>query len=620
MSAVCRGARRLSVPLRLLLAVLLFVTAGPAAGQEPPPPPPPPDTLQPPQLDTLPPQDTLPVVQQRALVRFPAMPLGPAAGFAAGEWVWDRDALLREAPTSLADLLERIPSVATFRAGVYAQPEGVAAFGGTAGRLEIELNGFVLDPLAAASFDLAQLPLGQIRELRVQRRLGLLRVRIITDEAEAAEPYTRVEAGIGQPRANLFRGLVLAPHVLIGPLGLAVERLDTDGMAASEPASLFSGWAIWAWTDGTRGVQLELLQGTLEREPRSPWVMHRTRRDVVLRARNSFAPGLAAEVYAGRGAVTDSLFPAPGDTVAERFRRLTSTQVGGRLVWDTDMATVQGRVRYRDGEHLPRLEFGVEADGRVGPARVGGEVSHATREGGDATSYYGLHGELGLVLGASAFAELTGGSRGAPPLRPGEAPLITDRSGWRAGVSVSLPSGRATGSIAAFSLSQDRAYPFGLPFDSAGTPIPADDARGIEAFGRLIVIPRWLAIESSISEWTEAAGWAYVPVRSWRTALESRPRLIDSDNLEILGRLEFAQRSATLVFSPTATADPEIPATEAVLSGPRVDGYLHVRVIDVRMFLRYEHLLGNSREILHLPGRPLPGPRIFYGVKWNLWN
>jgi hypothetical protein len=606
--------------LRPLVAVLLIAFAAPAAGQEPPPPPPPDTVLRPPVADTLPPPDTLPAQLPRPLVQFPAMPFGPAARFAAGEWLWDRDALLREAPTSLADLLERIPSVATFRAGVYAQPEAAAAFGGTASRMEIELNGFVLDPLTAASFDLAQIPLGQIRELRVQRRLGLLRIRIVTDEATATEPYTRVEAGIGQPRANLFRGIVLAPHVLFGPLGLGIERLDTDGLGATEPASLFTGWATWAWTDGSRGVQLELLQGTVEREQESPWVMHRTRRDVVLRARNSFAPGLAAEVYAGRTMVTDSLFPPAGDTLADRFRRLTNTQAGARVVWDADLATVQGRLRYRDAEYLPRLELGVEADARIGPARVGGEASHATWAGAEATSYFALHGELGLVMGASAFAELTGGTRGAPPLRLGEAPVITDRSGWRVGVSASVLGGRATGSVAAFALSQDRAYPFGLPFDSSAAPIPTDDARGIEALGRMVVVPRWLAVESSISEWIESAGWAYVPVRSWRTALESRPRLIDSDNLEILGRIEIAQRSATLVFAPAAPTDPEVPTTEVVLSGTRVDGYLHIRVIDVRMFLRYEHLLGNTQEILHLPGRPLRGPRIFYGVKWNLWN
>jgi hypothetical protein len=622
MIAVLRGARRRHWPVALLpLLVLLFLSAAATvAAQEPPPIPPVRDTaavdtllLERPLADTLPPQ-------ARALVRYPAMPMGPAAGFAAGEWVWDREMLLREAPTSLTDLLDRIPSVATFRAGVFAQPEAAAAFGGTASRIEIEVDGFVLDPLAAATFDLAQMPLAQVREVRIQRRLGLLRIRIITEYSVAPEPYTRVEAGIGQPRANLFRGLVLAPHVLVGPLGLAIERLDTDGAGASEPSSLFSGWAKWSWTDGTRGVQLELLQSTLEREPNAPWRMHRTRRDLVLRARNSFAPGLVAELYAGRTAVSDSLFPPVGDTLSLRLQELSAIQAGGRLVYDTDLATVQARLRYRDAGFLPRIEAGIEADGRVGPGRLAAEVTHATWEGADATLYYALHGELGLPLGASLFAELTGGTRGARPYRlDDELPLVTERSGWRAGLSASLAGGRAAGSVAAFGLTQDMAYPFGLPFDVAGIPTTVEDARGVEAMGRVVLIPGWIALESSISEWFDAAGWAYTPTRSWRTALESHRIPLPTGNLEILGRLEAARRGSVLVYSAARATDDD-PLLEVVPSAMRVNAFLHIRIIDVRMFLRYEDLMGNSQEVLDLPGRPLRGPRIFYGVKWNLWN
>jgi hypothetical protein len=626
MIAVLRGTQRCipSALLLLLLIVTLVMMPAPLAAQEPPIPPVPPvrDTLQVDtlQVDSLPP--ALPPVDNgpQPLVRYPAMPIGPAAGFSAGEWVWDREALLREAPTSLADLLERIPSVSTFRAGVYAQPEGAAAFGGTAGRMEIEVNGYVLDPLAAASFDLSQMPLVQIREVRIQRRLGLLRIRIFTDDAAAPDPYTRIEAGIGQPAANLFRGILLAPHVLVGPLGLAVERLDTEGMGAAEPSSVFSGWGAWSWTDGNRGVQVELLQSTVRRQPESPWIAHRTRRDVVVRARNTFAPGLVGEIYAGRGFVTDSLFPPAADTLAERFREITSTQAGARVVWDADVATVQGRIRYRDADILPRLEIGAEADGRLGPVRVGGEVSQATWQDADATLYYGLHGEVGLVLGTSVFGELTGGRRGAPPLRFGGENIFTERSGWRAGAAASILGGRATGGVAAFSLTQDLTWPFGLPFDTAGVAIAPGDARGIEAFGRLVIVPRWLAVESGISEWTESTGWVYVPVRSWRTALESHLVPLPSGNLEILGRLEVAQRSGALVYAAAVPTDPDRSPLEVVPSGTRIDGYLHVRVIDVRVFLRYEHFLGATQEFLHLPGRPLRGPRIFYGVKWNLWN
>jgi hypothetical protein len=618
MIAVIRGfvRRGLAPAVRPLLPVIaLLGLALPAAGQEPPVPPVR-DTIVMDTLAAIAPEDT--VAGERPVVRYPAMPMAPAAGFAAGEWVWDRQRLLRETPTSLTDLLAAIPGVTTFRAGVFAQPEAASAFGGTAARMEIELDGFVLDPVAAASFDLAQLPLAQIREVRIQRRLGLLRIRILTDYAVEAVPYTRVEAGLGQPQANLFRGVVLAPRVLIGPLGLAIERLDTDGPTGREPSSLFSGWAKWGWTNGTRGIQLELLQSTLERGQDSPWLTNRFRRDVVVRARNAFAPGLMAEVYGGRTTVSDSLFPPPGDTTS-RSLDLTSTQAGGRLVYSSEPATVQARVRYRDAAFLPRIEAGLEADARLGPLRLGGEVAHATWEGADATTFFGVHAEAGIPA-LSVFAELTGGTRGTRPYRLEDgAPVITDRSGWRAGLSASLLGGRASGSVAAFGLTQDLAYPFGLPFDTAGSPLPVNDARGLEAMGRLVLVPGWLAVESAITEWFDAPGWAYVSPRSWRTALESHLIPLPTGNLEILGRLEAAQRSAVLAFA-AASPGPDDSPVAVVPSSLRLNGYLHVRVIDVRIFVRYEDLLGNTREVIDLPGRPIAGPRIFYGVRWNLWN
>ncbi|HSJ24921.1 MAG TPA: hypothetical protein VK929_09655 [Longimicrobiales bacterium] len=621
-----RGSRRRLWLAALPLSATLLAGLPVESWGQVPPVPPVRDTIRADTLvaDTLPleePQSGMDTVPARPVVPYPLMPAGPAAGFAAGEWVWDRDALLREAPTSLADLLDRIPGVTTFRAGTFVQPEAAAAFGGTATRTEIEVDGYILDPVDAGTFDLAQLPLAHIREVRVQRRLGLLRIRILTDYATEPEPYTRVEAGIGQPAANMFRGVVLAPHVLFGPFALAVERLDTDGAGRREPSSLFSGWAKWAWTDGVRGLQLDFMQATLEREPESPWPLHRTRRDMVVRARNAFSPGLVAEVYAGRTTVADSLFPPPGDTISPRLDDTGITQLGARLAFSTGLATIRGSVRYRDAASLPRVEAGVEADVQFGVARAGGEFVHATWDGTGATSYFAAHGELGLLPGTSIFAELTGGSRAAPHWRADERRIATERNGWRAGASAALFNGRATAGAAAFGVSQDMSWPFGLPFDSAGYPMAVGDGRGLEAFGRLVVVPGWLALESSIVEWTDAPGWAYTPARSWRTALETHLVPLPSGNLEILGRMEAGLRGAVGGFPSIATADDdEPPPAPVVPSAWRVNGYLHIRVIDVRMFLRWEDLLGNRYEVLDLPGRPLRGPRIFYGVKWVLWN
>jgi hypothetical protein len=598
-------------PTAWLVPLFLAFGATAAAAQIPPPVR---DTLQ---VDTLA-ADTLATdtAEVPRLRRMPLLVAPRPASYEAGEWVWDREALLREAPTSLTDLLMRIPAVATFRAGMFVQPEAAAAFGGTAGRVEIELDGYVLDPLIASTFDLSTLPIAQIRELRVQRRIGLLRIRILTDVPEHELPLSRVEAGIGQPPANLFRGLLLAPRVGIGPLGLAVERLDTDGTNRAEPASLFSGWAKWAWTDGERrGVQLELLSTTLQREPDSPWPVERTRQDLTLRARNRFTPELTAEVYAGRSRIDETVPAAAGDTT-DRHTDLSAVQAGARLSFQLPEAVVTAALRYRDADQLPRTELILEGAGGLGPVRVGGELGRAAWPGNPAT-YYALHGVVGPFMGASAFAELTGGDRGVRAVWGDTARvLLSERSGWRAGVSLGL-GGRAFGSIAAIGLEQDAALPFGLPFDTAGAPLDVGSAQGLEAYGRLQIVPGWLAIESWITDWRSSAGWTYMPVRSWRTALELHAVPLESGNLEILGRFEGTQRSAALGYHPVR-ADRETDAFTPLSSYTVFNGYLQIRVIDVRIFLRWEDFAG--QEIEDLPGRFHRGPRILYGVKWNLWN
>src|SRR5690606_20556839 len=168
----------------------------------------------------------------------PFVPLRPAerASYAAGVWHWDRTQLLRSRAVSLGHLLSQIPGVTVIRTGLYLQPEAASAFGATAGGLIIEVDGYVIDPIAAPSLDLSRMPLIELEELTVTRSVdGRLRVRIRTTESNDARAYSRVEAATGQPDANVFRGMLLAPHFLFGPVGVAVERVDTEGLGSSQP-------------------------------------------------------------------------------------------------------------------------------------------------------------------------------------------------------------------------------------------------------------------------------------------------------------------------------------------------------------------------------------------------
>src|SRR5262245_42220903 len=161
-------------------------------------------------------------------------PTGSLASPGLGVWEWNSEDLLREGALSLTDLLQRIPSATPIRTGLYLQPEIAAPFGQTRGRIEVLLDGIALDPLTEATVDLSRIELAQLRHVRVERRLDVTRIEISTLEPVDGRPVSRIEAGVGEPNANLFRGMFLAPKFLIGPVGVAIERIDTDGYRSRE--------------------------------------------------------------------------------------------------------------------------------------------------------------------------------------------------------------------------------------------------------------------------------------------------------------------------------------------------------------------------------------------------
>jgi hypothetical protein len=405
--------------------------------------------------------------------------------------------------------------------------------------------------------------------------------------------------------------------VIAGPLALGIERIDTDGAGGAAPAGLFSGWAKWSWTNGRRGVQVEWMRNTLRREPSSAWLVDRVRQDIVVRARSEFAPGFAGEVYVGRGEIEETVPPTDGVGAETRTDR-ESIQAGVRAGLQLPRGALGMSARFRSHESLPTGEARFDAETALGPLFLAGDASLATWNG-HTTGHAGVRGEIGVasgIFGARVFGELTRGTRGAPSFGAGSdgGLLLVERNGWRAGASVDV--GRASGSAALVSVDQAFAFPFGLPFDQTALPVPVNTAQGLEARGQIVLWPRFLTLSSWITDWREAEGWTWLPSRSWRTALELHTVPLPSGNLEIFGRAEAHMRGSVRAFD--AAAADGLGGYTTLPAQTTANGYLQIRVIDVRAFIRWEDILGN--DIVEIPGRVYRGPRIFYGVKWELRN
>jgi hypothetical protein len=595
--------------------VLLLGVPATAGAQDPPPPPPPPpvdtlraDTLRAPGDTVVVPADTLPPAR---FVPFPAP--GPANP-RIGVWVWDHEALLAETALSVADLIRRIPGVGVLRTGTFLQPEAARVYGGTSDRVEIVRDGFVLDPLQASAIDLSTIRLAPLAGVIVERRIDLLRITLITDEPTEREAYSRVEAALGQPAVNLFRGIVLAPRVLFGPLSAAVERLDTDGRRGVEPGDIFETWGKWGWTRPDYGVQGEIRRWTMERRPASPWPLREERSEWVIRGRAAPLPGLVAEAYTGRTRSERGAHGALADDETLQVSR-SAGQSGVRAGYEQGALGGYAAVRLRSGDMLARTQADVGAHAALGTLlRVGGDLTSTTWASGPSRLSTRVHAEVTPLEPLRLFAEAASGGRAAPfygdTVRM--APIGSERTAMRAGAEARF--GRITAGGAALRVETDSIAAFGMPFDSAFAQFAGGTADGVEAWGSLPIPRTPLVLSGWVTQWLDGAPWMYEPERSWHVSLGMNLSPLPSGNLDIRGHIEASHRGG--LFAPASMTDATDLGVAPASTGAAAA--LYIRIIDVHIFGRYENL--GDRAIADLPGRPNPGARFFYGVKWAFWN
>ncbi|MGH7443617.1 MAG: TonB-dependent receptor plug domain-containing protein, partial [Longimicrobiales bacterium] len=491
-------------------ALLLVTALAPArvTAQEPDTVPARPDTLRADTLraDSAVAQDTVPPPPPP---RLPPLHAPVPAGFATGVWVWDRDALLAEPYLSVNDLLDRIPGVITIRSGFHLQPEAASAWGASGAGIEVVLDGYTMWGLEDPTFDLARIELGTLESVRIERRAAGLRIVLHTVEAFSGEPYTRIEASIGEPIAvNLFRGQFLTPHLGFGPFGAAVERLDVEGIGRGEPADMFSGWLKWGLTRERYGAQIEYRQQSLERESGSPYAGKFARRDVIMRARWIATDGLTLEAYGGHSSAEIKQADTTGDLADVAIER-DVIQLGTRAALQRGPLAVEAGFRFNNERRMPLTQLDARSWLQLGRiVGIGGEVRHASWRDGDATTSFQLDGVVTPVPQLSLFAQLGGGTLGAPAWGDDERRIIeSEHTTLRGGAQLRWRGIDIGGAL--LSVERDSLFGFRLPFDSAADPLAGDTHRGWELYGRVPLFRDILAVDGGITTWFDGISGIY---------------------------------------------------------------------------------------------------------------
>jgi hypothetical protein len=646
----------MSLAARALLAGLLLAAAPAAlAAQNPParpdtvPRPAPRDTVRLEGRDTATfrvpretlPADTLPQRGDTARVDsivpaplFPAWPQPDSAGFWQGTWSWDQAALGRFHGLSLLDLLRTIPGVTITRGGGYGQPAGVAPWGLGGGRTRFFYDGWEVDPLASATLDLQEISLAELEGVRVERRLNEIRVELLPFRLPDRRSYSQIELGTGDPNTRLLRGLFGAALGARQTLTLAFDIADTEGLARRQPFAVSNGFVRWGYRFNPRaGVQVEYRTTEVARED-TAFTEDADRQALWVRGRWLPTPGLALEAMGGR----NWRVPSERDRFPDRqssYQGALRALLQGRAGW------VEGVARLRGQDEGAFAVPGTELEGRAG-LRAGGllEVQGGARVtvGDEPGTEFQGSVRAGPFGGFSVFGSATAGTRGVSlitrdsvatyvpqfplVLRSDTFPLFgsvaPSLSGFRAGAEWARPGVVAGASLVV--LDQDVAAPFGLRLDEdIGRATPAEASTGVEAYVSLPLFRPWLRLDGWYTRWTDTGGRPYLPEDEGRAALEFHD-LFYTGNLEPTIRFEMVRRGSALTPRPEPVPPGDEPVAPVASEAYTLfNAFVQIRVIDVRVFVVVENVF-NLRGAADIPGRPFPGARAIYGIRWYFRN
>ncbi|MBU00264.1 MAG: hypothetical protein CME14_03060 [Gemmatimonadetes bacterium] len=450
-------------------------------------------------------------------------------------------------------------------------------------------------------------------------------------EFDDGRPYSLIEAGTGELETNLFRGSYADPTALGGSLGLALERVDTQGPGRKESGNRVGSWVRYQIHRGDdAGLAVDFRRmGT--KTAVTDFASSVTRTDWAARFRVRLADNLTAEAYTGNSShgVEDTRDPyvLEGGSRAQHGLRFG---YGRRGLW--------GRAEYRlFGGDLPNGRFDFQAG--LDLENLGGLAGSMARSSWSETTAVSQQVRVWTrpYLGFSFFGSWESGAHGSRTLpimdgvpesnsaaaeealvTPADRPDpfgITDRTATRFGTRFAWRD--VTISVARLRVESDSLIPLGIELDRGSPLLSGAISEGWEAWGSLPAVLAGLRLEGSVQQWQKDA--PYLPKRNYKAALVYQRSFLESGNLELWGTLGVRGHDPMTVHVLKRGSEAEDHSLETVPVYENWYGRIQVRVVTVRIFVAWENITIN-RNLQMFPGRVLPALRSVYGIRWSLWN
>lgn len=593
------------------------------------------DTLPGAKQDTAPPDSTI------AAPSFPAHPLPPANGWSDATWNLGPRELQYFHGLSLADLLDQVPGLVITRSGGFGRPMGVSPFAAGGGRFRIFLDGFELRPLGSATPDLQRIPVVNLQAVRIQRGLEEIRVDLTSYKLADIRPLAQIEGMDGDLGTRSLRGIFtrsFGRHV-VAEVALDVDQ--TDGARRrqefKETSSIFRlGYNLnpsWGLQGEYRVTKLSA-ENQLNNTGDVIGSEDSDRSEAILRGRGLLLGRINLEAIVGRSLLN----PAGADTAVQRA---SSTQADVRVTMPLRIGMLAAGARLHRGEAESWAPNQSEVWGRLDFTPGRGLAANAEARQLTLGGVSGLELAGGLRAGPwrgfSVFGQVAMGNRGIRFLRDttevrqaftgigpdgsGVATLDTvdirayrtlDGSvdGLRAGAEFSRGLVRLGAAFLHHRV--DQTAPYGVGFDQAAPLQDGLDLSGVEAYGQVPLYYRQLTLEGWWQRWLGTPDRVYLPTQQGRAALQFRG-VYKNGNLEPTIRFEVVGRDEALVWDP-ATGQNRLLPKYAI-----ANWFVQIRIIDIRVFWRYENAFVERGEY-DAPGGIIPSGRALYGVRWFFRN
>ncbi len=553
----------------------------------------------------------------------------------------DRKQILSSGSINLADLLDRVPGVATFRSGWMAGLH-TASYNGDFSRVRVFVDGIELDPVEARNggvLDLDDIPLWTLEELRIERTPGEVRVWLRSWSYEKTIPFTRADIFTGDRNTNGFRGLFARRYdngfvLQVGAQQAAtqtgqVSAFTTSGTkknagdGSQQVINSRIGWSKRRLTIDLYGnVSQRDRDAQRARKDFTPLPAFKgARRDAYLRVgfgdtatgfwsqavlavAATRLDGVGDSASSGSGGTSNGAVEGPDTaTVASRDSLRSRTQqmiaIGYRAKgWQYSFVD---RVRPVNGRsfHSPALRAS------VGSARLGGGL-YAERRGIDSTTRVDLYSRVELrpwlVLALSQSRRRPSGDslRPATTTSRAEAGLRLGRFNFGGGV-----------------IREDTvAYRSPVLLGASGALLDAGPATGFmgSARGRLF---KDLSLD--------------VQGLRWNTAQFGRPRMNVRTELALVSEWRSRFPKGQFGFSLRLTYDmrSEVPFFYGLKTDKSADirstvpanvmnALMEIRIQRATLFYVYRNLTGGDYE--QIPGLTMPPAVQMYGVRWEFFN